>query len=378
MSKRKTINKETVNTYLSILRSYFWGTPIPKVIPSLEEVVVLAKEQTTRGVVFQAIINGQVDIDHDTYMRMRQSLLKIASLHYMDERAIKITVEALRKEGIEPILLKGEGNASFYPVPLARECGDVDLYTGKENYHKACDVINSLATEEEKSKAEQSDKHYEITLDGVPMEIHHSTMIFYDDEFDSLYQKYADKGTSENLDTIVISKIPVSLPSSTFNAFYIFVHAWHHFRNGGIGMRQVNDWMMFLHGNKDRIDKDELGEILRSLSLMNAWKAFGCIAVEMLGLPEDEMPFHDPSFLAKAEAVLEMIMEEGNFGHVITKSQRTSSNYYIKKIQSVLIYNRRDKRIGKIFPEETKSHMGQVMKRGFRKIWHDKIAEEDF
>ena len=162
MSKRKTINKETVNTYLSILRSYFWRTPIPKVIPSLEEVVVLAKEQTTRGVVFQAIINGQVDIDHDTYMRMRKSLLKIASLHYMDERAIKITVEALRKEGIEPILLKGEGNASFYPVPLARECGDVDLYTGKENYHKACDVINSLATEEEKSKAEQSDKHYEI------------------------------------------------------------------------------------------------------------------------------------------------------------------------------------------------------------------------
>ena len=77
-----------------------------------------------------------------------------------------------------------------------------------------------------------------------------------------------------------------------FNAFYIFNHRWHHFMTSGIGLRQFCDWMLFLHKHKDEIDLGRLEKFLMDMDMMKPWQSFGCVIVDVLGMPEEEFPSH--------------------------------------------------------------------------------------
>lgn len=38
----------------------------------------------------------------------------------------------------------------------------------------------------------------------------------------------------------------VAMFNATFNAFYVFMHLYHHFLQVGVGLRQVCDWMLIM------------------------------------------------------------------------------------------------------------------------------------
>ena len=69
------------------------------------------------------------------------------------------------------------------------------------------------------------------------------------------------------------------------------MHAFVHFLNSGIGLRQVCDWTRLLATRHEDIDKLLLEKYFRKVGLLRAAKAFGYIAVHYLGLPEDNLPF---------------------------------------------------------------------------------------
>ena len=136
MSKQAKINSQTKSAYLDLLRSSLWGTPINSELSPLEDISKLAARQTTRGLIYQALMDQHIPLEKETYLKYKKFLLKVTGNHISNEKTISITIDALRSAGIEPILLKGEGNAYYYPLPYIRECGDVDLYVGKKNYQK--------------------------------------------------------------------------------------------------------------------------------------------------------------------------------------------------------------------------------------------------
>lgn len=51
------------------------------------------------------------------------------------------------------------------------------------------------------------------------------------------------------------------------------------------------------------------------MGLMTLWKAFGSMAVDVLGMPKEAMPLYDARYKVKGERVLERIMKSGNMGH---------------------------------------------------------------
>lgn len=62
-------------------------------------------------------------------------------MHSQMNMTLQLLVLTLRKAGIEPVLLKGQGLSRYYPTPELRQCGDIDIYVGEENYEKAYDAI---------------------------------------------------------------------------------------------------------------------------------------------------------------------------------------------------------------------------------------------
>ena len=373
MPNRFTPDPQAVGTYFRLLRRSLWGTPAGET-PALQEALEIARIQKTRGLVYQAVLDEGIPIDNKTYEMFDNLLLRTAYTHSMQGEILQRVVLALKKNGIDPILLKGEGNARQYPEPLLRECGDLDIYVGEKNYEKACKVVRGLTTQKEISEASSSDKHYHIKIDGVTVEIHRFTHVFDVNRLDPVYQKYSDEGTFSDVFPIRVDKTTVNTPAPTFNALFILVHIWHHFRNGGVGVRHLCDWTMYLHSRKDDIDLGKLSAMIGALDLWSAWKTFGYMAVNMLGLDKSEMPYYDASFEGRAKTSMDLILEEGNFGTEKTKYRRRSANYYIGKAQSLFWWIERDLKVAKIFPLETGRHILKVFVTGVRRVWLDKTG----
>ena len=57
---------------------------------------------------------------------------------------------------------------------------------------------------------------------------------------------------------------------------------------------------------------------------MDKWHAFAALAVEYLGMPVDAMPFYSPSkkWKKKADGIVALILQSGNFGHAFDKSYK--------------------------------------------------------
>ena len=272
-----------------------------------------ATRQVTRGLIASALVSSNA-VPPKVVDRLQDHLLKIAGENLKMGNVLAQSVEALRREGIDPVLLKGHGVASFYKVPMLRESGDIDLYVGQVNYRKAFDTLVAMTEAPESFEFEEHSKHSHVEINGITVELHRFCEVL-PRRYDRFFQDVALKGLSTGLDHVTYEDITVSTPEPTFNAFFLFNHLWRHFVTEGVGLRQVCDWTMFLHAKAGEIDRSRLESILRSLDLLKAWQVFGRVAVDVLGLPSEEMPFDEPSYSSKVPGLVAMMIKEGNFGH---------------------------------------------------------------
>ena len=75
--------------------------------------------------------------------RLYQTVVRIEQSHAVLNDRLTRLVPMFQAEGINAILLKGQGMARYYPNPLRRQCGDIDLYIGMEDYDKACELVET-------------------------------------------------------------------------------------------------------------------------------------------------------------------------------------------------------------------------------------------
>ncbi|MBO4416633.1 MAG: nucleotidyltransferase family protein [Bacteroidales bacterium] len=365
--------------YLGLLRSALWGTPaaMPQDIDAIR---IIAKMQRTRPMIISALLNAGWQCDNPQPLEL---VRKTAATHVRMDHCLANVVTTLRNGGVEPVLLKGQGLARNYLQPLLRECGDIDLYVGREQYEKACAIINGTATEQEKSEATVTKlhyglPHYEPHIGKVFIEIHSISSICLNKKDNAIYQALANKGLSNDLVPLVFDGVTVNTPSDSFNAFYIFFHMQRHFLRGGIGLRQMCDWIRFLHTHASTIDPSFFESTLDALELRAVWNLFASIAIDYLGLPAEEMPLYQPGLKKEAELVLECIFEEGNFGKGRTlRDKGRPKGHLAGKLYSNKHILERHLMLLRLYPgskrvvwENTKSIFTAGIKNSFNKILH--------
>ena len=347
--------KTVETTYLALLRAGLWDTKASvEGDVDWKALMALAKRQSTTALVCHAALQLEGDaVPTNLQPQMQAFLLKTINAHASMNRAIASIVTRLHEQGIESVLLKGQGVASYYPTPLLRQCGDIDLYV--DDYAAACDSIRTedggqkteeggQKTEEGQRKAETSDKHTQFDLGGgLALEIHEYTEMLDDARQNAAYQTFSDDGTTNDLVPIVFNGVSVMTPEDTFNAFYIFHHLWHHTIGMGMGLRQVCDWAVFLHTHAGQLDTKRLKMYLSELSLMDQWQVYGSLIVQYLGVKADEVPFYDAKKNRRAARLLHYILTEGDnrefkFGRSeqLTKKKAATLRYIFRKTARLL------------------------------------------
>ena len=369
--------------FFNILKSALWGSDDRLDASSLSRDDVMtalriAKSQTMLGMVANEVMQTSSlscllnEADKAGLKRFVMSNLTTGQM--LNNALINIVLE-LRKYGIEPVLLKGQGVAKYYPMPELRQCGDIDVYVGQDHFAKACEVIGEMSSPEDHQGDIPSLKHFHTRIGHAFIEIHRYTDVYWPKRYDRVYQKISDAGMHSDLVPLDFAGVPVMSPSVDFNVFFIFNHFWHHFIADGVGLRQLCDWVRLMHANHGKINLDYLSDVLGKMRLMKEWQVFGYIAVNTLGLPADEMPFYEPKYKKTAEKVLELIMLEGNFGMENRKDYKRPKGYVAGKWYSFKRRFGRNLRVLSIFPMESLRHITKVFICGIGVMFSDKFKK---
>ena len=362
--------------FFEILQNGLWGKPI-EAVPTRNDmlhVVKLALSQTVLGIVGNVIITDKTLSSYLTERELaylRKLVMSVVSVSYTWNCSVRNIFMEMHDNGVEPILLKGQGIAQYYPNPDFRQCGDIDLYVGKQYFEKACEVVKALATENDMATVKHTRKHFHIYLGKVPVELHLYSDVYYPKRLDRIYQEISDAGISIAPVEVELAGYPVKTPSVNFNIFYIFNHLWHHFIADGVGLRQICDLCVLLHRFHGQIDYNYLRNVLERMGLMKQWKIFGSIAVDKLGLPVEEYPFYDKKYSRLKEKVFRLVMLEGNFGQQNLKEQKRPDGYLRGKLYSLAFRTKRNMRVLFLFPKDSLRHIGKVVDKGIRAVLID-------
>lgn len=380
---------------MSLLRAALWqtaadttlfGNPpaetdIPGVHPTdWNALFTLSRQQTVAPVVYTAILTLPEALRPDgTWLRAAYPhLLRTRQAHRLLNATLHEAVAALLTEGIRPVLLKGQAYARHYPDPELRQCGDIDLYIGEEDYPRACALARRLGWQPYSGgNLTPSPKHYGCFLNGVCIELHRIAALPDNPFADRLFRPWSRKQLAPPATEAAVLKpeypaAAVPLPPPLFDVVFVFLHLYHHFLNGGVGLRQLCDWVMLLHAHRDRIDRTELERCLRRFRLWNAWRKFGPVAVDHLGLPPREFPFYDPCLRPGAKKILDIILHEGNFGkHAPERTQRPDG-YWCGKLHSFRRYQRRLLTLLPLAPKDVAVCYSRFIYKGVRQLFIDR------
>ena len=281
-----------------------------------QEIYRLAEEQSVLGLITTGIEHiVDVKVPQEEVLQFVGTALQLEQANLAMNVFVAHLIEELHKNDICVLLVKGQGIAQCYKRPLWRACGDVDLLLSFEYYDKAKKVLMPLAlTEDDENIAR---RHLSMTIDGWTVELHGTLFGGWSKSVDKLIADAQDDCfKSGNVRCWENGKTQVFLPSPNNDVIFVFTHILQHFFMEGIGLRQICDWCRLIWTYRDDIDLCLLKKRLTTAGLMPKWKVFAALTVEYLGMDPQIMPFYsnETKWKKKAEKILPLIMETGNFG----------------------------------------------------------------
>ena len=363
---------QTQNTLLALLRSALWGIPCsPESQPDWKRILLLAEQQTVSGLVAEAVMLVPEEFGPDAACRMKlhSKVTKIYQSHALLNRKVAQVKQLMDAHGIRSVLFKGQGLALNYPNPLSRQCGDIDLYVGEANFLESMNIMEPGKEHDPGKYAHQ--KHFNANSEGVEIEIHRIASILPGRRADRLFREWTvERLEKSELRKAEIGGTEINLPPVDFDAVFILNHAWHHFMTGGIGLRQLCDWCLYLHRFHKEIDTDILSMNLRDFGLLRPWQIFASVAVQHLGLPADECPLYNGDYDSKAGKVLEVIWSEGNFGmHSEDRKTPRPKGHFAGKFHSFRLNTARVARLAAISPAEVLKSWTAYFMNGMRNVF---------
>ena len=307
-----------------------------------EEVYRLAEEQAVTGLVAAGMehVNDTI-IPKEILLQFVGKTLQLEQYSLAMNGFISKLIGRLRKADTYAILVKGQGIAQCYERPLWRSCGDVDLLFSSDNYEKAAKELSPLACQIDEEDVNR--KHLALIINPWVVELHGTLRTGLWGRVDKLTDEIQDDiFYNGNVRSWKNGQSQVFLPDVNDDVVFVFIHILQHFFVEGIGLRQICDWCRLLYTYREKIDVKKLEKRLKSARLMSEWKVFASLAVIYLGMPENAMPFCEPSacLKRKVKRVLRLVLNTGNFGRNRDMSYKQKDAFYVRLTKSFVRRNK--------------------------------------
>lgn len=178
------------------------------------------------------------------------------------------------------LLLKGIGLSKLYPKPLSRPCGDIDIFLF-EDYYKG----NRVFTGHDVSRI---DKHATFIYNNLLIENH-----YYFLEPNTRQLRSINRYLVSTLDDVRLTEDGYYVFSTMAGFVFLTMHTLKHFRETKVvPYRNVLDFGMFLHKNRENLSPSLSYDVLSKYKLVKGCELLVYLSEMMLGIDLKEYHFN--------------------------------------------------------------------------------------
>ena len=303
--------KATANALESTLRAALWGTPLS--LPQstdLDALLTLAEAHMIHGVVGEGLGTLAEDaLPESTLYDLQDKTLAILRHNEALCTAKKALLAHLTAEGIDAVILKGDSVARLYPTPDLRVSGDIDVLLKKEDIPSAEAFLLSCGYQKSEIP---NDHHTVLKKKNVKFELHEAPAGIPTGKAGvAVAALLAD--TLKTARTVALNDVTFPIPAQQDQALILLLHMQQHLREGGLGLRQLIDWALFLANDLTPDTWQSLTDTLQEIGLYRFAATVTEAAVRHLGLDPERTPFA-PTDGTLADALFADMLTAGNFG----------------------------------------------------------------
>lgn len=397
--------------YLDFLRfSLHEHAEVPECVRDINWLSLLqfAKQQSIQGIYWMGVrrlgeLKENKPTDDDVMKWMAACGKLVNRNNHVTEKSAWVA-KNFQTEGFRSCLLKGQGNALFYPDPTLRYPGDIDIWVsptpnpspagrGTKVSPTGGDIEGASSAALQRSKgssgSRRSSFHFSLFTNrededirtviaycrqfvpdakacyhhidflnagDVPVEVHYRPSWLNNPFNNRCLQQYF----LEHADAQFANQQPqgFAVPTWDFNLVFLLSHIANHLLHEGIGLRQVVDYYYLLKSNPDRDSIDAYEKEFKRLGLLPFARQLMWVLCQVLGLEEQLLVARQDE--RRGRLLLNEMMAGGNLGK---HDERFLSGSYSSAFKSNLQRLVRDLRMMRYFPSEC------LWEPPFR-IWH--------
>lgn len=301
-----------MKSILSILRGDIPEQLAPK---DWTDIVHTAREQSVLGVTFEQIkkLPAEQRPPKPLLLNLIACSEKIRERNIIVDETLCRFTDEMESFGCKPIVVKGQVVALEYDNPLARQSGDIDVFFCNDDWTK---VNQWLHDRNIAFSSSASEKHIEISFQGVTVELHHHLNAFSSNAVMRYWQtQYEDKAL-ERVRFVDINGKRIRTTGITDTLVHLIIHVHHHLLTEGVGLRQLMDTALFITNHFDALDLNLLHGHLKGTDHEKAFNAYMALMNKYLGLDVKKIPFAlDLTDYVYADKIMQEVWKGGNFGH---------------------------------------------------------------
>ncbi len=276
----------------------------------LEELFEESNQQTVNALVFDKLPLDFIE-SHPEVCNLWQLYSLQTVKNNMAEFLANAELESLfQKAGLQMCTIKGFACAYYYPDPTLRQMGDIDFIVHKDKLEECKNfLIESGYTRVDNDG--DHDFHISFKKDKMLYEMHEKVTTFVDDA--GYIEKY--------LENVIENAIPaefdlgkILIPDAFTHGLIMLLHMQRHmFTGGGIGLRHLCDFAVFVNSISDEEWRAMFEEKLKKVHLWGFARALGKVSEKHLHMPTKEW-FADADEELADQLLGDMIIA-GNLGN---------------------------------------------------------------
>lgn len=258
----------------------------------LEAAAALMKRHHCNTLLYDGAVRCGISRDLPVMQKLFRSYCKMMQISVGQMQMLEQVLSAFEANGIDYMLLKGSKLKTMYPQPELRVMGDADVLIRIEQRKAIKKVMESLGF----TNTGDSDYEYVWQNQQLYLELHKRLIPSYDQDF------YRCLGDGWRLARQQEGCRYAMSPEDEL--IFLFTHLTKHYRDGGIGCRQVVDLYVYLRSYPE-LDEAYICQELDKLHLLTFYNNIRHLL---------DVWFNDVPMDAVSEHISQFIFGSGNWG----------------------------------------------------------------